>query len=305
MESNCELSCIGCVGFIGLGIMGKPMAENLIRAGHKMCVWNRTESKCESMVAIGADMLRSPGDVAAHGPDVIFICVTNTEDVKEILFSEKGIAKSAKQGLIVVDHSTIDAKEAAGFADCLAGHGVKYLDAPVSGGDVGAKAGTLSIMVGGDEGAYQTVRPMLEVMGKEINYMGESGMGQVTKSCNQVMVSCNLMGVCEAMMLAKKSGLDLDKMIRAVSGGAAGSWSLSNLGPKIKDSDWAPGFMVKDILKDLGFVSHLSQVSHAPLTGTSMVETLFQVLAAEGEGELGTQALAKVYEKLGGFEFTK
>ena len=293
----------GCVGFIGLGIMGEPMARNLLEAGYGLCIWNRTESKCEELVSLGADLLRSPGDVAAHGPDALFVCVTDTEDVREVLFSEKGVAKSAKQGLVVVDHSTIDAREAASFAECLAGKGVKYLDAPVSGGDVGAKAGTLSIMVGGDEGAFKRVLPMLEVVGSNIAYMGASGLGQVTKSCNQVMVACNLMGVCEALMLAEKNGLEGEKMIEAVKAGAAGSWSLENLGVKIMKGDWKPGFMVKDILKDLGFVSHLARETHSPMSGTSMVETLLTVLAAEGNERLGTQALAKVYEKLGGFEY--
>ena len=292
------------VGFIGMGMMGEPMARNLLKAGYKVSVWNRTHSKCEGIVEAGADLRSSAGDVAAHGeggrPEVVFVCVTHTDDVRDVLFGETGIAKSAAKGLIVVDHSTIDAFEARAFAASLADKGVVYLDAPVSGGDVGAKAGTLSIMVGGDEAAYQRVLPALKAMGERINYMGESGMGQVAKSCNQIMVACNLAGVCEALMLAEKAGLDTQRMFDAVSGGAAGSWSLTNLGPRIMAGDFSPGFMVKDLVKDLGFVENVGRATGTPLSVTGLIETFLQSAAAMGESHSGTQALAKVYRKLSG-----
>ncbi|WP_432799375.1 NAD(P)-dependent oxidoreductase [Poriferisphaera sp. WC338] len=283
------------VGFVGMGIMGEPMARNLLRAGFQVSVWNRTRSKCDAIEKDGAKVCDSVADVARSGAQVVCLCVTNTKDVEAVLFGEEGLAVGADEGLVISDHSTIDALAAKDFAERLKEMGVSYLDAPVSGGDVGAKAGTLAVMVGGDEGAYCTVRQVLEAMGKSIMHVGESGMGQVCKSCNQIMVSCNLMGLCEAISLAEKSGLDVLQMMEAVGGGAAGSWQLANLGGKIAACDDSPGFMVKDMLKDLGIAGVLAAKMESRVEGMTVAEDKLKDVADSGGERLGTQSMRRVY----------
>ena len=239
------------IGYIGLGIMGAPMAANLQKAGYELLVWNRTRAKMDPLVQQGAQACDSPKEMAQREPDVIFLNVKDTPDVEAVLFGDEGVAAGAHEGLIVVDNSTISPVATEDFARRLAEKGVTLVDAPVSGGDTGAKAGTLSIMVGGPDEAVARVRPLLDVLGSKVTHLGAAGMGQACKACNQVAVVCNLMGACEAMALAKKLGLDQDKMIETVGGGAGGSWQLSNVGPKIAAGDHAPGFMVDLVLKDL------------------------------------------------------
>jgi len=181
---------------------------------------------------------------------------------------------------------------------------INFLDAPVSGGDVGARNGTLSIMVGGTETGFTRCKPLFEAMGKNILHVGEAGMGQTCKACNQICVTLNLLGVCEAMALAKRSGLDLTKMIEVVSGGAAGSWQLSNLGQKIADGDHAPGFMIDLVLKDLNLVAEAARAHRLPLSGTSLGESYFRAVQADDGGALGTQAMARTLEQLGHFNFS-
>lgn len=291
------------IGYVGLGIMGQPMAQNLINAGFDLCVWNRTPAKSQPLVDAGAALAHSPADMAARNPDVICVNVTDTADVEQVLFGETGIVQGAKPGLIVVDHSTISPVATRDFAQRLAEQNVVLVDAPVSGGDVGAQRGTLSIMIGGPDAAVRRLWPMFEAVGKNINHLGETGLGQTCKACNQIAVACNLMGVVEAMALAKRSGLDLEKMVQAIAGGAAGSWQLSNLGPKIAQGDHAPGFMIDLVLKDLAIVDDTARTYRLPLLGTNTAEGYFRAAAADGAGELGTQAMAKALEALGRFRF--
>jgi len=291
------------VGYIGMGIMGAAMAANLLKAGYEVVVWNRTSAKCKPLADAGATVADSPADVVARGAEVVFLNVTDTPDVEAVLFGENGIAGAAGEGLIVVDNSTISPVATKQFAADLAAKGVIFLDAPVSGGDVGAKNGTLSIMVGGPEDTFNRIKPLFEVMGKSITLLGEAGMGQTCKACNQIAVSLSLLGTCEALALAKQSGLDLKKMVQVVSAGAGGSWQLANLGEKIADRDFNPGFMVDLVLKDLNIVMGTGRELKLPLSGTALAEAYFRGVQANDGGKLGTQAMAQVLEDLGGFKF--
>ncbi len=291
------------VGYVGLGIMGAPMAANLIRTGLAVCVWNRTASKRQPLARLGAVVADSPADLASRDLDVICINVTDTPDVEQVLFGDHGIAATARRGLIVIDFSTISPGPTQQFAARLAAQGVTLLDAPVSGGDVGAKNGTLSIMVGGPEAVFARCKAVFEAVGKSITHVGQSGAGQVCKACNQVAVACNLLGVCEAMALAKKCGLDVQKMIRVVGGGAGGSWQLSNLGPKIAAGDLNPGFMIDLVLKDLAIVAGTAREHDLPMAATELAERYFTMAADRGGGSFGTQAMSRALEQLGNFRF--
>lgn len=294
------------LGYIGLGIMGEPMARNLMNAGHDLVVYNRTAAKGDALVADGATRADAPAEVARQvgGEGVVFLNVTDTPDVEHMLFADgTGLIHGAAEGLVVVDHSTIAPLATQDFAKRLAGRGITLIDAPVSGGDVGAQNGTLSIMCGGDIDVFNRVRPLLEVVGKSVVRLGGPGMGQACKACNQVAVVNALVGVCEAAALAKKLGLDVEKMIEVVGGGAGGSWQISNLGPKIAVGDHAPGFMVDLVLKDLGIVADTAQGVGLPIAGTATAHGYFRSVEAMGGGKLGTQAMAKALETLGGFRF--
>jgi 3-hydroxyisobutyrate dehydrogenase len=282
------------IGYVGLGIMGAPMAANLIKAGFNVTVWNRTPGRCEPLAKLGASVVESPAALASAA-DVVCVNVTDTPDVEAVLFGDDGIASGAKPGLVVIDHSTINPVAAKEFAARLDKQGVTLLDAPVSGGDVGAKAGTLSVMIGGPAEAVKRVMPVLQAVGKNTVHVGDAGAGQACKACNQIAVVCSLMGVCESIALAKKCGLDVNKMIEVVGGGAGGSWQLSNLGPKIVNGDFAPGFAVDMVLKDLGILDEVSRSLGVALRGTAVAHENFKRVAEAGGGGFGTQAMAKVY----------
>src|SRR5579872_2304920 len=220
------------IGFIGLGIMGGPMAGRLLDARYPLVVHSRTKSRASRLISKGARFLDSPADVARES-DIVFICVTDTPDVEAVVSGDEGIASAARRGLIVVDHSTISPVATRQLADELGKSGAHFLDAPVSGGDTGAREGTLSIMVGGDQSAFDRVEPVLKVLGQTITYCGPSGTGQLTKLVNQILVSVTNLAVSEALTFARRNGLDEQKTLAAVSGGAAGSWQLTNLGPKM------------------------------------------------------------------------
>ncbi len=291
------------LGYIGLGIMGAAMARNLIKAGYPMIVWNRTSTKCAPLVALGATQADSPADVAVRGASILFINVTDTPDVESILFGTQGLAGTAKPGTVIVDHSTISPDATRDFASRLAQQGIDLIDAPVSGGDIGAQNGTLSIMVGGSATAVERVMPMLQVVGKNIVHLGQAGLGQACKACNQVAVVTALLGVCEALALAKASGLSMEKMIQVVSGGAGSSWQLANLGPKIARGDHGPGFMIDLVIKDLAIVLDSAERAGLSLDATAHAAELFKQIAQQGGGRLGTQAIAKAVEQAGGFTF--
>ena len=291
------------IGYIGLGIMGTPMAINLLQAGFRVTVWNRTASKCRSLKDAGAGVADSPRELARSGPDAICINVTDTPDVESVLFGNQGVAEGAQPGLIVIDHSTISPQATQRFSEQLAEQDVTLLDAPVSGGDVGARRGTLSIMVGGPKEAFDQCLTVFEAVGERITHVGGPGMGQVCKACNQIAVSCTLMGVCEAMALASKSGLSLKKMVEVVAAGAGGSWQLANLGPKIAAGDDQPGFMIDLVLKDLAIVAKSAEAQHLTLSGTEVARRYFQRAADQGHGRSGTQAMARAIERINGFTY--
>lgn len=288
------------VGYIGLGIMGGAMAANLLKAGYRTLVWNRTAAKMRPLVDAGAEACASPADMVRRGAEIVFVNVKDTPDVEAVLFGEDGVASAAQRGLIVVDNSTISPVATKAFAERLAERGVVLLDAPVSGGDVGAKNATLSIMVGGDITAFERVKPVLEKLGKTITHVGGSGAGQACKACNQVAGMMALWGVCEAVALARRTGLDVEKMIGVVGGGAASSWQLQNLGPKIARGDFAPGFMVDLVLKDLAIVNDTARAERQPLPGAAVLEQLFRAVQADGGGSLGTQSLIRAIARPAG-----
>ncbi len=285
------------IGFIGLGIMGAPMAARLLEAKYPLVVHTRTKSKASRLLGKGAIFAATPAEVAAQS-DVVFISVTDTPDVEAIVRGPDGIDASARRGLIVVDHSTISPTTTRELADELAKKGTYFLDAPVSGGDVGAKNGTLSLMVGGDAGAFDRVEPILRILGRTITHCGGSGTGQLTKLVNQILVSVTNMAVCEALVFARKHGLNLEKTIGALTSGAAGSWQLANLGPRMIAGDFRPGFTINLQQKDLHMVLQAGEISKTSLPAASLAHQLFTAAQAAGHGKDGTQALFTVVEKL-------
>jgi 3-hydroxyisobutyrate dehydrogenase len=277
--------------------MGQAMAMRLLEADYRLIVYNRTRAKASRLLSRGVRFAASPAAAAAEA-DVVFICVTNTPDVKQVCAAEGGIIESARPGMIVVDHSTISPDTTIALAAQFAQKGTLLLDAPVSGGDIGARNGTLSIMVGGDQAAFERVDPILRRVGQTITYCGPSGHGQLTKLVNQILVSVTNMAVCEALVFARKHGLNLEKTLAAVTGGAGGSWQLANLGPKMISGDFRPGFTINLQQKDLHLVLEAAEHSNTSLAATSLVHQLFAAAQAAGHGRDGTQALFTVVEKL-------
>jgi 3-hydroxyisobutyrate dehydrogenase len=285
------------VGFIGLGGMGNPMAKNLLKAGYPLTVWNRTRSKMKETVDLGATPADSPKDVAERS-HIVITMVTDSPDVEEVVLGPTGVLKGAKTGMILIDMSTISPQVARNIAATLRAQEVAMLDAPVSGGDIGAINGTLSIMVGGSTETYEACLPILQVLGKRITHMGENGMGQTTKLCNQVICALNIEAVAEGLMLGAKSGVDLEKLLAVVTAGAAGSWMLSNLGPKMAAGDYEPGFKMRHQQKDLRLALSAARELGLPLPGTGLVHQLFRAVEAAGLGEKGTQAAIVAMEQL-------
>jgi len=287
------------VAFIGLGIMGLPMAGHLLAAGCSLTVHSRTKAKADPLLARGARWAVTPAEAARHA-EVVFICVPDTPDVQQVVMD--GILPAAAAGdvvpgQIVVDHSTISPSATRNMAAVLAGHGIQFLDAPVSGGDSGARNATLSIMVGGDESSFEKIRPLLKAMGKTLTWCGPSGAGQLTKLVNQILVSVTNLAVCEALTFARENELDLQKTLAAVSGGAAGSWQLANLGPRMVDGDFAPGFMIKLQQKDLRLALEAAKDRGLDLAALSLVHRLFATAIDDHRENQGTQALFAVVEK--------
>lgn len=292
------------LGFIGLGIMGLPMAKNLLKAGFDIVLYNRTRSKAEALQEMGAVVANTPADVAGIA-DVIITIVTDTPDVEMILFGENGIIQGGHSNLIVVDMSTISPIATQKFANLLAEKGIELLDAPVSGGDIGAQNGTLTIMVGGQKSAFEKCLPIFQVLGKRITHVGPNGSGQMVKLCNQILCAVNMLAVCESLSLAKKAGLDLEAMLNVVTAGAGGSWALENLGSKIIRGELEPAFMIKLIQKDLRLVLEAAQKHQLPIPATALANQFFTTLEATGEGNLGTQAMIKVYERMANFKMNE
>ncbi|MHB8996360.1 MAG: NAD(P)-dependent oxidoreductase [Armatimonadota bacterium] len=281
------------IGFVGMGIMGSPMALNLLKAGYDVTVWNRTRAKCEEARAAGATVADSLPDLAS-ACDLIFICVADTPDVEAVLFGEGGVAEGLAPGKIVVDHSTISPEATVTFAGRVRALGAEYLDAPVSGGQLGAINATLAIMVGGEEAVFAQVRPYFDAMGKNVVYCGAQGNGQRVKAVNQVICALNILACSEGMLFARQMGLDLETVHQVVSSGAAGSWMLSNLGPKMIAGDFAPGFMISLQAKDLGIASDTMESLPAAYEGTELTRRLFSEAVKQGFGKQGTQGLVNL-----------
>ncbi len=293
------------IGYIGLGIMGQPMASNLIEAGFELLVWNRTESKARPLLDRGATWCDTPAEVAVHS-EAVCVNVTDTPDVERVIFGRGGIVEGNPgdtAGMVVIDHSTIDPGATRDFAQRLAEQEIDLLDAPVSGGDTGARAGTLSIMCGGKREVFDRCRGVLDAVGGTVTYCGPSGAGQATKSCNQVLCALNLLAACEALALARREGLDLATTIEVTRAGAAGSWQLANLGPKIAAGDDAPGFMIDLINKDLNIVAEAVRRHGLVLPGADIASAVFRAAGHE-HGRAGTQAIGRILERLGHFTYT-
>lgn len=278
------------IGWIGTGVMGASMCGHLMKAGYAMSVFTRSPVKAESLIADGAVWCQTPRQVAENS-DVIFSIVGFPTDVREVILGEQGVVAGMSSGSIVVDMTTSEpslAVEIAAKAQALGAWGV---DAPVSGGDVGAKEARLSIMIGGDDEPVSTVMPLFEIMGKTIVHQGGPGAGQHTKMVNQTLIATNMIGVCEALLYAHRAGLDLETVMQSVASGAAGSWSLSNLGPRIIAKNFDPGFFVEHFIKDMGIALAEAKRMNLSLPGLALAHQLYVALAAQGHAKSGTHAL--------------
>lgn len=285
------------VGFIGLGIMGLGMARNLLKAGFDVTVWNRTFSKVEAFASEGGKAAASPAALAAEC-DVIIICVSDTPDVEAVLFDEDGVIEGVRSGSLVIDCSTISPIRTQEFAKTLAEKGVHMLDAPISGGSEGAAKGTLAIMVGGEDDQVERAMPYLQAMGKTITHVGSNGAGQMVKLVNQILVANSMLALGEAFLFAQAGGLDLEKTLKAVEGGAAGSWTLSNRGPQVIERDWRPGFMIDLQQKDIRLILDAADKLGVPVFGTDIAFHMYRSLQNRGLGAEGNHALIKALEFL-------
>ena len=285
------------IGLIGTGIMGEPMARNLMQAGYGLCIFNRTKPKADSLIADGAAWMDSPGAVASDA-DVVISIVSDSPDVEAVYLGVGGVCEALRSDTLCIDMSTISPEVTRRVAGEVAKKGGAFLDAPVSGGKTGAETGTLSIMVGGDDVDVDRARPIFDVLGKSLVHCGAVGNGQLTKLCNQILCGLNLLGVCEAIAFARRAGLDPRTMLEAVSTGAAGSWALENLGRRMLDRDFAPMFMIDLQQKDLWIALSTAREQRLPLPGTALVSQLLMANQAAGEGRDGTQGLMKVVERM-------
>jgi 3-hydroxyisobutyrate dehydrogenase len=284
------------IGFIGLGIMGKPMALNLVKAGFDLTVFNRTPSKCSPLIEVGATQAHSPREVAIHS-EVIITVVSDTPDVAMVLFGPDGISQGVRDGGIVIDMSTISPEATIEFSRRLAQRNCEMLDAPVSGGEKGALEGTLAIMVGGKRETFERCLPILQAMGKTIVFTGVNGNGQKTKLVNQTVCALNIAAMVEGLRLARSTGLDVQTTLQVISSGAAGSWMLSNLAPRILRNDFAPGFSIKLQQKDLRLVREAVQALGSPFPGVELAYSLFTDAIAAGLENQGTQGLINLFER--------
>ncbi len=287
------------LGFVGLGIMGAGMANNIISAGHPLTVWNRTPAKADHVKgAAVASTLRQLGSEC----DIVFVCVSDTPDVEEVVGGPQGLIE-AMDGGIIVDHSTISPAATRSLAELAGSAGITWIDAPVSGGSEGAANGTLAVMAGGHEEALARVRPFMDAYAKTVVHVGsEPGSGQMAKVVNQTLVVLNQLAVSEALLLADAAGLDLTATLEAVRGGAAGSWMLSNRGPQMIERDWTPGFTIDLQQKDLRLVLESADELGIPMPGVALVFQLYRSLQKRGLGGDGNHALVKALEALAGFE---
>ena len=285
------------IAWIGTGVMGLPMCGHLIAGGAHATVFNRTKSKAEPLLASGAAWADTPA-AAARAADVVFTMVGYPSDVREVYFGGGGVLAGARPGSVLVDMTTTEPALAVEIAAAAAGTGASALDAPVSGGDVGARNATLSIMVGGHADALERARPLLAALGRSIVHEGPAGSGQHTKLCNQIVIAGTMIGVCESLLYARRAGLDAERMLHSIRGGAAGCWALDNLAPRVLKNDFAPGFMIDHFVKDMGLA--LDEAARMPvaLPGLALVRQLYLAAAAQGDGRAGTHALFRALERL-------
>lgn len=284
------------IGFVGTGVMGKSMAAHLLEAGHPLYVYTRSKEKAEHLLEKGAGWKRSVAELAAAS-DVIITMVGYPHDVEEVYLGKDGIIAHAAQGTILIDMTTSSPLLAEKIAEEARDNGLVCLDAPVSGGDRGARNGTLSIMVGGGEYAFKAVMPIFQLMGENIVLQGGSGAGQHTKMSNQITIASTMIGACEALSYAEKAGLDPDNVLSSISVGAAGSWTLENLVPKMIEGDLKPGFYIKHFIKDMKIALHSAEELNLDTPGLRLALSLYEKLAAEGMENKGTQALIELYRK--------
>ena len=284
------------IGFIGTGVMGLSMAGHLLDAGYPLGVFNRTRERAEPLLERGAEWHEGPGALAAAS-DVVITIVGFPADVESVYLGEDGILASAAGGTLAIDMTTSSPALAARIAETGAKQGVAVVDAPVSGGDTGARNATLSIMVGGDEAAFDRAKPILDVMGGTVVLQGGPGSGQYTKMCNQIAIAAGMLGVCESMAYARAAGLDPARVMDSIEQGAAGSWSLSNLMPRAISGDFAPGFKVEHFVKDLRIAVRSAEELGLDLPGLEKAYELYRRLEESGAGEDGTQALLRMYER--------
>jgi 3-hydroxyisobutyrate dehydrogenase len=283
------------IGFIGTGVMGKSMAGHLLNAGYTVLVYNRTKSRAEELMERGAVWKNTVAEVAAQA-DVIITMVGYPKDVEEVYLGDQGILQHARTGAYVIDMTTSTPSLARQIYETARAKGIHALDAPVSGGDIGAREARLAIMVGGEQQAFEAVKPIFEIIGKNIILQGGAGAGQHTKMCNQIAIASNMIGVCEAMVYAKRAGLDPETVLQSISTGAAGSWSLSNLAPRMIKGDFAPGFYVKHFIKDMSIALEAAEEMGLMTPGLKLAKSLYDELAAMGEENSGTQALYKLLD---------
>ncbi|MEO6230520.1 MAG: NAD(P)-dependent oxidoreductase [Ferruginibacter sp.] len=285
------------IGWIGTGLMGLPMAKHLATAGYKLNVYNRTKAKAKELIDMGCTWCDSPAEIAAHS-EIIVTIIGFPKDVEECYFGEQGIFKNIKQGTILIDMTTTKPSIALKIAAAVEEFKGEFIDAPVSGGQVGAINGNLSIMMGGKKNVVDQVIPMFEVFGKNMVYQGNVGTGQHAKMCNQIVIAGTLMGVCEGLIYGAKAGLDLNKLLDSISKGAAGCWSLDVLAPKIVKGDFSPGFSIDNFVKDLNIALEEAEAMKLSLPGLALAKQLYISVQAMGKGTSGNQALYLALEKL-------
>ena len=285
------------IGWVGTGVMGAPMAGHLQAAGHKLYVYNRTAAKAQVLVDAGAVLCESPREVARQS-EFVFSIVGYPVDVESTYLSTDGILAGAKAGSVVIDMTTSEPALAKRICKVAERQGVDVLDAPVSGGDIGARNAALAIMVGGEQTVFDRVKPLFQYMGKNIAYMGPAGAGQHTKMSNQILIAGTMIGTVESLLYAHRSGLNLEEVIAVIGSGAASSWSINNLGPRIVKGDFDPGFYIKHFVKDMGIALAEAKAMRLALPGLALVNQFYQAAIAQGLEDLGTQGLYKVFERL-------
>ncbi len=285
------------IGWIGTGVMGAPMCGHILNNGYQVTVFNRTKEKARSLLEKGANWADSPTDVSRQS-DVVFTMVGFPEDVREVYFGPTGLLKGVRRGMILVDMTTTKPSLAQEIYRAAREQGAYALDAPVSGGDVGAREARLSIMVGGDREVFDAVFPVFQLMGKNIIYQGNAGAGQHAKLTNQIVIAGTMIGVCEALLYGYKAGLNLETVLQSIRGGAAQCWTLDNLAPRILKGNFDPGFFVDHFVKDMGIVLEEARRMQVPLPGLALVHQLYVALQAQGHGKKGTHALILALERL-------